>query len=158
MIPNDDLHFSRSGTSHFGKLTTEVKTRLSEDEKSDLMRASHIVGMSESEFVREIIRIRLYGLEHVQRMLLRAWRLWPERGRGRGRKGMGRNGDVCVLTADKQSPAVIGAGTPRRGSSEWGNYGRERTKSARDCCAPAQRHGLDSRGPHRACQEPNAVP
>lgn len=49
MIPNDDLHFSRSGTSHFGKLTTEVKTRLSEDEKADLMRASHIVGMSESE-------------------------------------------------------------------------------------------------------------
>ena len=57
MIPNDDLHFSRSGTSHFGKLTTEVKTRLSEDEKSDLMRASHIVGMSESEFVREIVVI-----------------------------------------------------------------------------------------------------
>ena len=37
---SDDLHFSRSGTSHFGKLTTEVKTRLSEDEKADLMRAS----------------------------------------------------------------------------------------------------------------------
>ena len=56
-MPNDDLHFSRSGTSHFGKLTTEVKTRLSEDEKADLMRASHIVGMSESEFVREIVVI-----------------------------------------------------------------------------------------------------
>ena len=67
-MPDDDLHFSRSGTSHFGKLTTEVKTRLSEDEKADLMRASHIVGMSESEFVREIIRIRLYGLDHVQRI------------------------------------------------------------------------------------------
>ena len=65
---NDEFHFSRSGTSHFGKLTTEVKTRLSEDEKADLMRASHLVGMSESEFVREIIRIRLYGLEHVQRI------------------------------------------------------------------------------------------
>ena len=26
------------------------------------------------------------------------------------------NGDVCGLTADKTSPAVIGAGTPRRGS------------------------------------------
>ena len=45
---SDDLHFSRSGT--------------------DLMRAAHLVGMSESEFVREIIRIRLYGLEHVQRI------------------------------------------------------------------------------------------
>ena len=39
-MPDDDLHFSRSGTSHFGKLTAEVKTRLSEDEKADLMRAS----------------------------------------------------------------------------------------------------------------------
>ena len=37
---DDEIHFSRSGTSHFGKLTTEVKTRLSEDEKADLMRAS----------------------------------------------------------------------------------------------------------------------
>ena len=43
MMPDDDHHFSRSGTSH-------------------------LVGMSESEFVREIIRIRLYGLEHVQRI------------------------------------------------------------------------------------------
>lgn len=48
-MPDDDLHFSRSGTSHFGKLTAEVKARLSEDEKSDLTRASHIVGMSESD-------------------------------------------------------------------------------------------------------------
>lgn len=48
-MPDDDLHFSRSGTSHFGKLTAEVKTRLSEDEKADLMRASHLVGMSEWE-------------------------------------------------------------------------------------------------------------
>lgn len=68
MMPDDDLHFSRSGTSHFGKLTADVKTRPSEDEKADLMRASHLVGMSESECVREIIRIRLYGLEHVQRI------------------------------------------------------------------------------------------
>ena len=42
----------------------------------------------------------------------------PEKGRGRVRKGTGRDGDVCGLTADKTSPAVIGAGTPRRGSSE----------------------------------------
>ena len=53
-MPDDDLHFSRSGTSHFGKLTADVKTRLSEDEKADLMRAAHLMGMSESEFVREI--------------------------------------------------------------------------------------------------------
>ena len=39
---SDDLHFSRSGTTHFGKLTGEVKTRLSEDEKADLMRAARL--------------------------------------------------------------------------------------------------------------------
>ena len=87
---SDDLHFSRSGTSHFGKLTTEVKTRLSEDEKADLMRASHIVGMSESEFVREIIRIRLYGLEHVQRIA--AERLEAVAGKG-PRQGPQGGGD-----------------------------------------------------------------
>ena len=27
-MSDDDLHFSRSGTSHFGKLTAEVKARL----------------------------------------------------------------------------------------------------------------------------------
>lgn len=86
MMPDDD----RSGTSHFGKLTAEVKTRLSEDEKDDLMRASHIVGMSESEFVREIIRIRLYGLEHVQRIA--AERLEAVAGKG-ARQGLQGGGD-----------------------------------------------------------------
>lgn len=90
MMPDDDLHFSRSGTSHFGKLTSEVKTRLSEDEKADLMRASHLVGMSESEFVREIIRIRLYGLEHVQRIA--AERLEAVAGKG-ARQGLQGGGD-----------------------------------------------------------------
>ena len=36
-MPDDDLHVSRPGASHFGKLTADVKTRLSEDEKADLM-------------------------------------------------------------------------------------------------------------------------
>ena len=90
-MPDNDLHFSRSGTSHFGKLTSEVKTRLSENEKADLMRASRLVGMSESEFVREIIRIRLYGLEHVQRMA--AARLEAVAGKGprQGPQGGGRD-------------------------------------------------------------------
>ena len=58
---------------------------MSDDEKADLMRASHLVGMSESEFVREIIRIRLYGLEHVQRIA--AERLEAVAGKG-ARKGL----------------------------------------------------------------------
>ena len=53
MMPDDDLHFSRSGTSHFGKL-------------------------------------------------LRAWRLWPEKGRGRGRKG------AAALQASNTSAASAG--------------------------------------------------
>ena len=88
-MPDDDLHFSRSGTSHLGKLAADVKTRLSEDEKADLMRASHLVGMSESEFVREIIRIRLYGLEHVQRIA--AERLEAVAGKG-ARQGLQGDG------------------------------------------------------------------
>ena len=88
-MPDDDLHFSRSGTSHFGKLNSEVKTRLSEDEKADLMRASHLVGMSESEFVREIIRIRLYGLEHVQRIAAERLEAVAGKGARQGRQGGG---------------------------------------------------------------------
>ena len=40
-MSDDEIHFSRSGTSHFGKLTSEVKTRLSEDEKADLMHKAN---------------------------------------------------------------------------------------------------------------------
>ena len=71
-MSDDDLHFSRSGTSNFGKLTADVKTRL-----------------SESEFVREIIRIRLYGLEHVQRIA--AERLEAVAGKG-SRQGLQGDG------------------------------------------------------------------
>ena len=71
-MSDDDLHFSRSGTSHLRKLTTDVKTR-----------------MSESEFVREIIRIRLYGLEHVQRIA--AARLEAVAGKG-SRQGLQGDG------------------------------------------------------------------
>ena len=46
---------------------------------------------------------------------------WSRRAWMRARRLTGcasSNGDVCDLTADKQSPAVIGAGTPRRGWSK----------------------------------------
>lgn len=70
-MPDDDLHFSRSGTSHFGKLTTEVKTRLS---------------------------------------LLRALRLWPERGRGRDRKGgaMGFPDDCRLAEQHREAVHLLG--------------------------------------------------
>ena len=85
---SDDFHFSRSGTSHFGKLTGDVNTRLSEDEKADLMRASHIAGMSER----------------------RSWRLWPERGRGRGRKGaaMGFPDDCRLAEQHREAVHLLG--------------------------------------------------
>ena len=78
-MSDDDLHFSRSGTSHLRKLTTDVKTR-----------------MSESEFVREIIRIRLYGLEHVQRI---AAERPGGRGRKRGTAGTARGRVVMAMSA-----------------------------------------------------------
>lgn len=66
---DDSEQFSRSGAaSPFGKLSSEVKSRISEDEKDDLLREARRCGMSESEWVRTIIRVRLYGVDHVSRM------------------------------------------------------------------------------------------
>lgn len=80
------LQFSRSGiSSPFGKLTAEAKTRISEDEKDDLIAEARRCGMSESEWVRAVIRVRLYGVDHVSRMhaaqIEMAAGIGPERGR-----------------------------------------------------------------------------
>ena len=46
---------------------------------------------SESEFVREIIRIRLYGLEYVQRIAAERLEAVAGKGHGRDCKGTGRD-------------------------------------------------------------------
>lgn len=48
-----------------GKCDAEVKTRLPGAVKDDLMIEARRAGMSDSEFLRELIMLRLYGLDEV---------------------------------------------------------------------------------------------
>lgn len=51
-----------------GKLTAEVKARVDDDTKDELDRLAFEAGMGLSEFVRELLMIRVYGREHVARL------------------------------------------------------------------------------------------
>ena len=55
-------------SARLGKLTAEVKTRLDEATKEELTRAAYEAGMGESEFLRELIMIRVRGFEYVTRV------------------------------------------------------------------------------------------
>lgn len=54
--------------ARLGKLTAEVKTRLDEATKEELTRAAYEAGMGESEFLRELIMIRVRGFDYVTRI------------------------------------------------------------------------------------------
>ena len=64
--------FSRSTglPASMGKATEDCKTKLPFCIKSDVLRTSHALGMSESEWVRLVIMEKLYGASEVQRMHL----------------------------------------------------------------------------------------
>ena len=51
-----------------GKLTAEVKARIDDDTKDELDRLAFEAGMGVSEFVRELLMIRVYGRDHVARL------------------------------------------------------------------------------------------
>jgi Ribbon-helix-helix protein, copG family len=55
-------------TTTLGKLTAEVKVRVDEDTKDELDRLAYEAGMGTSEFIRELMMIRVYGREHVARL------------------------------------------------------------------------------------------
>lgn len=57
-----------TASARLGKLTAEVKTRLDEATKEELTRAAYEAGMGESEFLRELIMIRVRGFEYVTRI------------------------------------------------------------------------------------------
>ena len=59
--------FSR-GTGMAGKCDAELKVRLPSDVKDDLQRAARQLGMTDADFTRELICIRLYGLDHMCRL------------------------------------------------------------------------------------------
>ena len=64
--------FSRSTglPSRMGKATEDCKTKLPFEIKADVVRASHSLGMTESEWVRLVVMEKLYGAAEVQRMHL----------------------------------------------------------------------------------------
>lgn len=70
-MPMDAQAFaSRSGvTSPFGKLTAEVpKFRVPEETHDILEREARSVGMSLSEFVRELCIVRAHGVDYVAKL------------------------------------------------------------------------------------------
>jgi len=68
MPPDDDIAFSRSGTSSaFGKRTEPAKTHLAPQTKEALRRLWGDLGyQTESEFLAHLVEIRVHGLEHVE--------------------------------------------------------------------------------------------
>lgn len=60
---------ARTGTSSaLGKLTEEARTKIDVETKERLLRAAGEAGMSESEFLRELILIRIRGFDYVTRI------------------------------------------------------------------------------------------
>lgn len=55
-----------SGT--LGKLTAEIKARVDDATKDELDRLAFDAGMGLSEFLRELVMIRVYGRDHVARL------------------------------------------------------------------------------------------
>jgi hypothetical protein len=51
-----------------GKATAELKCKVPDVVKDDFVRLAHSLGMSESELLREVVMLRLYGREAVARM------------------------------------------------------------------------------------------
>jgi len=62
--------FSRSTglPSHMGKSTEELKTKVPFCVKSDFAALAHSLGLNESELLRSLVMVRLYGLESTERM------------------------------------------------------------------------------------------
>jgi hypothetical protein len=58
---------SRSGvTSPLGKLSAEIKVRVSESTRDELEQQARTAGMGLSEFLREILLIRAHGIDMVR--------------------------------------------------------------------------------------------
>jgi hypothetical protein len=60
---------SRTGsTNPLGKLTFEVKTRIPESVGDELSRSAAAIGVSVSEYLRDLIVVHVMGEDHVRRM------------------------------------------------------------------------------------------
>lgn len=60
---------SRSGsTSPLGKLSYETKVRVAERVGEELERQAREIGLSTTEYIREILTIKALGYDHVRRL------------------------------------------------------------------------------------------
>lgn len=59
---------ARGRTNVLGKLTAEVKVRVDEATRDELDRLSNEAGMGLTEFLRELLMVRVYGQDHVVRL------------------------------------------------------------------------------------------
>jgi hypothetical protein len=55
-------------SGRFGKLTEEARTKIDVETKERLLQAANEAGMGESEFLRELILIRIRGFDYVTRI------------------------------------------------------------------------------------------
>lgn len=66
---HNDLMLSRaSHSSPLGKSTEEVKARVPYEVKEGFARIAHELGMTESELLREMVTIKVLGLDTVRRL------------------------------------------------------------------------------------------
>lgn len=60
------VNFSRGpNSSPFGKLTAELKTRIPEQVAEDFEYRARSFGMTDAEYLREMVMVNLYGREHM---------------------------------------------------------------------------------------------
>ena len=62
-----DLMFSRA-TGLAAKCDAEIKVRIPSEVKDDLAREARQLGMNDAEFLRDLICLRLYGMDMMRRM------------------------------------------------------------------------------------------
>lgn len=67
-IPHDDDDsFSRALIG--GKSDDEIRARVPFELRQKVQELAHGFGMTESQFVRDLLTVRVYGLDHYQRVL-----------------------------------------------------------------------------------------
>ena len=54
--------------SRMGKATAELKTKVPECVKDEFTSLAHALGLNESELLRSLVMVRLYGVEGAERM------------------------------------------------------------------------------------------
>lgn len=59
---------ARARTRSIGKLTSEIKVRIDDDTRDELDRLAADAGIDLSQFLRELVLIRVYGRRHMEKL------------------------------------------------------------------------------------------